>query len=125
ELGSETAAADAKRDEAQQALTRARSLGETGSGTKVSFEKARRDSTVAEQTSLALGHRRTALDVELSALRNGVYVGDSYNDRPQSLQRADDIALRLYELAADIDHRQARLALLRSEPGGATSRLFE
>jgi hypothetical protein len=107
ELGSDTAAAAAKREEAQQALERARSLVEGGSGTKVSLEKARRDATVAEQILLALGHRRTALDVELAALQNGVYVGDSYNDRPQSLQRADDIALRLHELAADIDHRQA------------------
>jgi hypothetical protein len=38
---------------------------------------------------LALGHRRTALDVELAALQNGVYVGDSYNDRPQSLDELE------------------------------------
>ncbi len=125
ELGSDTAAAAAKREEAQQALERARSLVEGGSGTKVSLEKARRDATVAEQILLALGHRRTALDVELAALQNGVYVGDSYNDRPQSLQRADDIALRLHELAADIDHRQARLALLRAELVGEKARYSE
>jgi multidrug resistance efflux pump len=122
ELGSETAAAEARLEEARQALTRARSLDEAGSGTKVSLEKARRDATVAEQTLLALGHRRTALDVELAALKKGIYVGDSYNDRPQSLQRADDIALRLNELAADIDHRQARLALLRTELAGESER---
>jgi len=125
ELGSETAAAAAKREEAQKALTRARSLDEAGSGTKVSLEKASRDAIVAEQTLLALGHRRTALDVELAALQNGIYVGDSYNDRPQSLQRADDIALRLNELGADIDHRQARLALLRTELVGEKARYFE
>jgi multidrug resistance efflux pump len=125
ELGSDTAAAEAKREEAQQALARARSLDESGSGTKVSLEKARRDATVAEQTLLALGHRRTALDVELAALRNGIYVGDSYNDRPQSLQRADDLALRLNELGADIDHRQARLALLRTELVGEKERYSE
>ena len=125
ELGSDTAAAEAKREEAQQALARARSLDEAGSGTKVSLEKARRDATVAEQTLLALGHRRTALDVELAALQNGIYVGDSYNDRPQSLQRADDIALRLNELGADIDHRQARLALLRTELVGEKARYSE
>ena len=64
---------------------------------------------------LSLGHRRTALDVELAALKTGIYVGDSYNDRPQSLQRADDLTLRLNELGADIDQRQARLALLRTD----------
>jgi len=125
EVGSETAAAQAKREEAQQALARARSLDQSGSGTKVSLEKARRDATVAEQALLALGHRRTALNVELAALKNGIYVGDSYNDRPQSLQRADDIALRLNELGADIDHRQARLALLRTELAGERERYSE
>jgi multidrug resistance efflux pump len=122
ELGSDTAAAEAKLEEAQQALTRARTLDAAGSGTRVSLERTRRDATVAEQTLLALGHRRTALDVELAALKKGIYVGDSYNDRPQSLQRADDITLRLNELGADIDHRQARLALLRTELAGETER---
>jgi multidrug resistance efflux pump len=125
ELGSDTGAAEAKREEAQQALARARSLEQSGSGTKVSLEKARRDATVAEQALLALGHRRTALDVELAALKNGVYVGDSYNDRPQSLQRADDLVLRLNELGADINHRQARLALLRAELVGERERYAE
>ena len=40
ELGSETAAAEAKREEAQQALARARSLDEAGSGTKVISRKS-------------------------------------------------------------------------------------
>ena len=125
ELGSDNAAAEARREEAQQALARARMLEGAGTGTKVSLEKATRDATVAVQTLAALGHRRTALEVEISALRNGIYVGDSYNDRPQSLQRADDIALRLSELGADIDHREARLAMLRAELAGENERFAQ
>ncbi len=115
ETRSEIAAATARHEEAQQALERAQSLAEAGTGTVVALERARRDATVATQTLEALGHRRNTLDVELSALHRGVYVGDSYNDRPQSLQRADEIALRLNEVSADITQREARLANLRAE----------
>jgi len=115
ETQSEIAAATARHDEAKQALERAQALVEAGTGTVVSLERAQRDATVATQTLEALGHRRKTLDVELSALRRGVFVGDSYNDRPQSLQRADEIVLRLNEIAADIGQREARLANVRSE----------
>ena len=87
--------------------------------------RARRDAIVATETLAALGHRLGGLKVELTALRNGVYVGDSYNDRPQSLQRADDIAVRLSELTADIGHRDARLTNLRAELTAETERFAE
>jgi multidrug resistance efflux pump len=116
ELTSDIAGAEARREEADEALVRARRLDEVGTGTKVALEKARRDASVAAQALLSLVHRKAALAIELSALRkDGVYVGDSYNDRPQSLQRADDIALRLNELNADVEQRQVRLSLARTE----------
>jgi multidrug resistance efflux pump len=115
ETRSDIAAATARHEEAQQTLERAQALTDAGTGTVVALERARRDATVAAQTLEALGHRLNTLDVELSALHRGVYVGDSYNDRPQSLQRADEIALRLNEITADIAQREARLANLRSE----------
>ena len=115
ETRSEIAAANARHEEAQQALERAQSLADAGTGTVVALERARRDATVASQTLEALGHRRNTLDVELSALRRGIYVGDSYNDRPQSLQRADEITLRLNEVTTEIAQREARVASLRTE----------
>jgi multidrug resistance efflux pump len=115
ETRSDIAAGTARHEEAQQALERAQALADAGTGTVVALERARRDATVATQTLEALGHRRNTLDVELSALRRGVYIGDSYNDRPQSLQRADEITLRLNEITADITQREARLASLRTE----------
>ena len=65
------------------------------------------------------------MEVELSALRKGVYIGDNYNDRPQSLQRADEIGLKLSEVTADISHREARLATLRAELAGEKDRYAE
>lgn len=115
ETRSEIAAATARREEALQTLERAQALADAGTGTVVALERARRDATVASQTLEASGHRLNTLDVELSALRRGVYVGDSYNDRPQSLQRADEIDLRLNGITADIAQREARLASLRTE----------
>ena len=115
ETRSEIGAATARHEEAQQALERSQSLADAGTGTVVALERARRDATVAAQTLEALRHRLQTLDVELSALRRGVFVGDSYNDRPQSLQRADEIELRLNEVNADITQREVRLANLRTE----------
>lgn len=115
ETRSEIAASTARHEEAQQTLERTQSLAEAGTSTVVALERARRDATVATQTLNALGHRLKTLDVELSALRRGVFVGDSYNDRPQSLQRADEIELRLNEVNADIVQRETRLASLRTE----------
>lgn len=115
ETQSEISAATAKHEEAQQNLERAQALADAGTGTLVSLERAQRDATVAKRTLEALGHRRNTLDVELRALESGIFVGDSYNDRPQSLQRADDITLRLNEITSDIGQRQARLASVRTE----------
>ncbi len=115
ETRSDIAAATARNEEAQLALARAQSLTDAGTGTVVALERARRDATVAVQTLEAARHRLNTLEVELSALNRGIFVGDSYNDRPQSLQRADDITLRLNEINADIALRETRLAGLRTE----------
>lgn len=115
ETQSEISAATAKHEEAQQNLERAQALSTAGTGTLVALERAQRDATVAKRTLEALGHRRNTLDVELMSLEQGIFVGDSYNDRPQSLQRADDITLKLNEITSEISQRQSRLASVRTE----------
>jgi multidrug resistance efflux pump len=125
ELMSELAAADARRAEAETTLARTQALADSGTSSKMALERAKRDAAIAAETQAALGHRLGGVDVELSALRKGVYIGDNYNDRPQSLQRADEIALRLREASADIGHRQARLASLRTELAAEQDRYAE
>lgn len=115
ELRSEIAAAAATREEAEQALGRMSRLAETGTTTKAALDKARRDATVAMQTHAALRHRLAGAEVELNAIRDGVFVGDSYNDRPQSTQRADEVAQRLSEVTAEIGERAARLTHLKAQ----------
>jgi multidrug resistance efflux pump len=125
EVASDATAAEATRDATNSALVRAQALFQAGTGTKVILEKARRDAAVASEALAVFGHRRAAIEVELSALRQGVYVGDSYNDRPQSQQRADDIASKLSDLAAEISRRQERLAAMRAELADESSRYAE
>ena len=55
----------------------------------------------------------------------GVFIGDSYNDRPRSSQRADEIAQRLSEVVADIRERETQLASLRTEIAEETRRYEE
>ena len=122
ELKSELSGAGARREEAAQALARAEALARNGTTSTAVLDKAKRDSVMANESHTALKHRLAGEEVELSALRNGVYVGDSYNDRPQSQQRSDEIAVRLSDVTSDISQREARLTSLRSAYGAEQQR---
>jgi multidrug resistance efflux pump len=125
EIKSEIAAAIANREEAELALQRATPLAASKTMTSAVFEKVRRDARVAAETQTALRHRLAAVEVELAALAKGVFVGDSYNDRPRSSQRADEIAQRLGEVTADIRAREQHISALRSEIADETRRYEE
>lgn len=125
ELTSEIAAAAANRDEAERALARATPLVESKTITNATFEKTKRDVTVATETHAALRHRLAGIDVEAASLRDGVFIGDSYNDRPRSSQRADEVAQRLSEVSADLREREAQLTNLRTELSDETKRYGE
>ena len=122
ELTSEIAAAAANRQEAERALARATPLAESKTITNATFEKARRDVTVATETHAALRHRLAGIEVEAASLRKGVFIGDSYNDRPRSSQRADEVAQRLSEVSSELRERETQLATLRTELSDETIR---
>ena len=122
ELRSEIAGAAANRDEADRVVARYTPLAQSGTVTKAAFEKAKRDVDVATATHAALLHRQAAVEVELSALQQGIFIGDSYNDRPRSAQRADELGEKLSEVKADIRERAGRLAGLRQELQNETER---
>ena len=125
ELTSEIAAAAANRQEAERALARALPLAETQTITNATLEKVKRDVTVTTETHAALRHRRAGIEVESASLRKGVFIGDSYNDRPRSSQRADEVAQRLSEVSATLREHETQLANLRGELGGETKRFAE
>ncbi len=115
DLKAQAAATEAAEIEAVSTLARTKSLAESGIQTRVAVERADRDAKVAAETQRSLHHRLFATEVELEAARHGEYVGDSYNDRPSSLQHADDLSVRIAEAEAELSSRDQRLAKLRAD----------
>jgi len=85
---------------------------QSGAQTQAALDRARRDDRVAEQAETALRRRLLVVLVELEAARQGKFVSDSYNDRPSSSLHADEVALRISELEADLRIRDDRLKRL-------------
>jgi multidrug resistance efflux pump len=127
-LTADAAAAHARSLDAAATLERANRLTAQGAGTPVQASLAKRDADVAAQNEISAQGLIVVNDVELASARRGVFVSDSYNDRPTSAQRADDLkqqiidfeqALnendrRIAHLSQDVDDEQARYAQLSS-----------
>jgi multidrug resistance efflux pump len=125
DLKAQASATEASELEAVSTLARTKSLAATGYQTTVAVERAERDSKVATQNQKSLNHRLFAIVVELEAARRGEYVGDSYNDRPSSLQHADDLSVRIAEAEAELSSRDQRLAKLRAALDAEAARYSE
>ena len=63
------------------------------------------------------GWQRTETEIELAALREGAFLGDSYNDRPSSAQRLDQIAIDLANAEAELNANLARYPRLLEAEG--------
>lgn len=125
DLKAQVSATEAAEAEAASALARTKSLATSGYQTPVAVERAERDAKIASENQKALNHRLFASEVELEAARRGEYVGDSYNDRPSSLQHADDLSVRMVETEAELGSREDRLARLRTALDAEAARYSE
>lgn len=94
-------AAVARQREADATLKRANDLNDKGVQTAAAFERAKAGSDVAQQEIESARQRRTYLEAELASARDGVFIGDSYNDEPFSVQRLRDVELKLSDLAGE------------------------
>ena len=112
EIDAQIAAARADSEAAAAALARSHFLFEQKDISQAALEKAERNARVASETLRGLERRSQGADVELTALRKGIYVGDSYNDTPQSAQRGLDLELDIAELNARLEGMRAELAAL-------------
>lgn len=115
ELNSELAVAIARNTEAQSALVRAQFLAARSSISQVDLERSQRDAAVTAALVEVARNRIANVSIELEALKAGTFVGDSYNDRPSTAQMADDLAVRLSDLAAEIKALEAREKNLASD----------
>lgn len=115
-------AAAARREEAAAAVERASSLIKSGSVSSVELGRLTRDQTIAQQTEIGARRRLDATQVELTAAREGTFLGDSYNDRPSSVQREEEMRQRAEGLTADVAHADAQISWLVGEIESERSR---
>ena len=102
ELESQIGVAVARREEAAAARGRAETLARTGNVTAAEFDRLSRELTIATGTEASTRHRLAAANVELAAARNRIFLGDSYNDRPSSVQRGDEMRQRIADLSSEL-----------------------
>ena len=125
DLKAQASATEASESEAASTLARTRVLAASGYQTTVAVERAERDAKVASHTQRSLNHRLFAVEVELEAARRGEYVGDSYNDRPSSLQHADELSIRVAETESELNAHDQRLAKLHAARDAEAARYSE
>ena len=115
EIQSAIEAAAARREEATAAVERASSLVRSGTVSTVELARLTREQAIAQQTEIGARRRLDAAKVELTAVRAGTYLGDSYNDRPSSVQREEEMRQRVSDLRADLAHADAEISWLNHE----------
>lgn len=105
-------AIEARLDEAQSALGRSEELKKKGVETAAALDRARAARRIAEHELEASGRELDALEVELTAARSGIFLGDGYNDAPYSEQRISELTLEMNQLAARSAAEAARAKAL-------------
>jgi multidrug resistance efflux pump len=115
ESKSNLAAANTRQQETAAVLERALELGVNGYQPKAVLQKVRRDDEIAKQDARAIEHRIKGIMVELESARSGSFLGDSYNDRPRSSQRADELQQHIIELSSQLAEKQSTLLQLQNE----------
>ncbi|WP_245279940.1 HlyD family secretion protein [Hyphomicrobium sp. 99] len=109
------ASAEAQYSVASDALARASTLRKTDAVSQAFLDKAAGEAHVTEQAVKGQVERRKGMLVELEAAKKGTYVGDSYNDTPQSAQRKMEVSLELSDVQARLVGSRAELASVEAE----------
>ncbi|MXN65834.1 HlyD family efflux transporter periplasmic adaptor subunit [Stappia sp. GBMRC 2046] len=112
EADAEIATIEAEIDRARAHLERRNTLFERSVVAKAETEDATAALKVHEGRKAQAAARRNQIGVEIEALRKGVFIGDNYNDRPQSMQELDDITIRIADLEVAIEAKSRRIEAL-------------
>jgi multidrug resistance efflux pump len=115
ETKSDIAGGEIRSKEATSTLQRASALAQKGFQTPAVLERANRDAVMAAEAETSLRNRLVGLEVELNAAREGVFIGDGYNDQPSSSQRATEARLRIGELESQLGATDLQLIRLKAE----------
>jgi multidrug resistance efflux pump len=123
ESKSNLAAAATRQEETAAVLARALELDANGFQPKALLDKVRRDDEIARQELRSIEHRIKGVEVELESAKSGSFLGDSYNDRPRSSQRADELQQQIIELSSQLTEKQAMLSHLQKDAAIELDRL--
>lgn len=108
-----SSAIEARLQEARETLNRSVELQTRGVESAAALSRARSVSVIAERELEASGATIAQKKVELQAAREGIYLGESYNDAPYSEQRASQLTVERDSLSASLLEEEARLDALR------------
>jgi len=122
ETDADIASAEAQYSNASTALQRANSLKKTDAVSQAFLDTAVRDEYVAKQTIRGLTERRKGMLVELESAKTGTFIGDSYNDTPQSAQRKMEVSLELADVRARLAGSKVELAAIDANIAEETKR---
>jgi multidrug resistance efflux pump len=125
EADADIASSQAQYSVAAQALKRASSLRQTDAVSQAFLDKADGDERVAKQAILAQIEHKKGVLVELDAAKKGTFVGDSYNDTPQSAQRKMEVSIELSDVQARLGGSEAQLAAIQITIDAETARQNE
>lgn len=112
EADAEIATIDAEVERARAHLERRNALFERSVVAKSETEDAIAALKVHEGRKAQAAARLERIGVEIEALRKGVFIGDHYNDRPQSMQELDDVTIRIADLDVAIEAKSRRVGAL-------------
>lgn len=115
EADTDIASAQAQYAVTSDAMKRAEQLRKTDAVSQAFLDKAAGDAHVSEQAVLGQIERRKGMLVELNSAKKGTFVGDSYNDTPQSAQRKMEVSLELSDVQARLVGSRAELATVETE----------
>jgi multidrug resistance efflux pump len=121
---SNLAAAVTRQQETAAVLERALQLDANGFQPKAVLDKVKRDDEIAWHDVRGADQRIKGSEIELESAKSGSFLGDSYNDRPRSSQRADELQQQIIELTAQLAEKQAILGQLQKDVTAEHDRLL-
>ncbi len=105
-------AAAAKASQTAESKRRTDELRKSGAATAAEGDRTQYEWVAATSAESAAAQRLEETKIELDAVKRGVFIGDSYNDSPSSVQRAAELRLRVGEVDAQAAAARAQMKLL-------------
>jgi len=125
EVEADRAAARATLATARKQYDRVKTLADDGYAATAQLDEARRDLRRARADLQAREKQLSAIETEVSSAKDGVYLGDSYNDAPYSEQQIDRLNQDRLRLRADLARNRQEIAALETERQAVAERIRE